>query len=166
VLFPSSDENRAATGGEPVGQVQKSEIGAIAGTILVVDDEEAVRDVCMEFVQRLGFHTLGAANGEDALMLVEEHTDEILCVLLDLTMPRMDGISAFRELKRLRPDIPVLLCSGYDEQEATHHFVGEGLSGFIQKPFGLQDLRGKIESVLRRRTKSGWQEESIGRRPR
>jgi DNA-binding response OmpR family regulator len=62
----------------------------------------------------------------------------------------MDGISTFREIRRLRPDIPVLLFSGYDEQEATRYFAGEGLAGFIQKPFGLEDLRRKLEAVLRR----------------
>jgi CheY-like chemotaxis protein len=118
---------------------------------LVVDDEEAVRGVCTALVRRLGLQTIAAADGEEALALFKTHADTIGCVLLDLTMPRMDGINTFREMKRLRPDTPVILCSGYNEQEATQHFTGEGLAGFIQKPFGLQDLRNKLKPALTRR---------------
>ena len=119
-----------------------------AGTVLVVDDEEAVRAVAIAFVQRLGFQTISAADGEEALRLFEKHAGEITCVLLDLTMPRMDGLSAFRQMRRLRPDVKVILCSGYDEHEATKRFISEGLSGFIQKPYNLRDLRGMIVQVL------------------
>ena len=119
-----------------------------AGTVLVVDDEEAVRAVAIAFVQRLGFQTISAADGEEALRLFEKYAGEITCVLLDLTMPRMDGLSAFRQMRRLRPDVKVILCSGYDEHEATKRFISEGLSGFIQKPYNLRDLRGMIVQVL------------------
>jgi len=90
-----------------------------------------------------------AADGEEGLRLFKRHADEIGCVLLDLTMPRMHGLGAFREMKRLRPDIPVILCSGYDEQEATQHFTNEGLAGFLQKPYTLEDLKKTIEPVLK-----------------
>jgi two-component system cell cycle sensor histidine kinase/response regulator CckA len=149
VLFPASKRGSAATSGDSSGFPRQSREVALAGTILVVDDEEAVRGVCETFAQHLGLRTITAADGEEALTLFERHMDEIGCVLLDLTMPRMDGISTFREIKRLRPDIPVILCSGYDEQEATQHFTGEGLAGFIQKPYGLQDLKNKIGRVLK-----------------
>ena len=115
----------------------------------MVDDEEVVCEVCAAFAQRLGFQTITAADGEEGLRLFERHADEIDCVLLDLTMPRMDGISALREMKRLRPDIPVILCSGYNEQEATQHFTNEGLAGFLQKPYTLEDLKNKIAPVLK-----------------
>jgi len=115
-----------------------------------VDDEEGVRGICAAFAQRLGLRTIPAANGEEALELLERHAHEIGCVVLDLTMPRMDGITTFRELRRLRPDIPVILCSGYDEKEATQHCTGEGLSGFIQKPYGPEDLKATLERVLKR----------------
>jgi CheY-like chemotaxis protein len=124
---------------------------ALLKTVLVVDDEEVVCQVCATLVQQLGFRTITAADGEEGLMVFKRHADEIGCVLLDLTMPRMDGISTFREMKRLRPDIPVILCSGYDEQDATQHFTNEGLAGFLQKPYSLQDLKNKIEPVL-----TGW----------
>ena len=130
-------------------------------TVLVVDDEEAVRRVCCAFVERAGFSSIEASNGEEALSLFKKHVDEISCVMLDLTMPHMDGISAFRKMKLIRPDIPVILCSGYDEQEATQHFAKEGLSGFLQKPFGLEDMKHKIGQVLKAPAKADREGESF-----
>ena len=74
--------------------------------------------------------------------------DEIVVVLLDLTMPHLDGEETFRELRRIRPDVRVILCSGYNEQETTNRFAGKGLAGFIQKPYGLRPLGEKMRQVL------------------
>ena len=150
VLFPASEAVSAAMAGDSFGLAGQSGAMALLGTVLVVDDEETVREVCAAFAQRLGLQTITAAHGEEGLRLFKRHADKIGCVLLDLTMPRMDGISTFREMKRLRPDLPVILCSGYDEQEATQHFTNEGLAGFLQKPYSLQDLKDEIERVLKR----------------
>jgi two-component system cell cycle sensor histidine kinase/response regulator CckA len=149
VLFPAAEALSAAAASDSVGLPGRSGTMAVLRTVLVVDDEETVREVCAIFAQRLGLQTITAAHGEEGLSLFKRHVDDIGCVLLDLTMPRMDGITTFREMKRLRPDIPVILCSGYDEQEATQHFTNEGLAGFLQKPYSLEDLKNKIESVLR-----------------
>ena len=69
-------------------------------------------------------------------------------VLLDLTMPRMDGEETFRELRRIRPDVRVIISSGYNEQESTNRFAGKGLAGFIQKPYGVRPLVEKIRQGL------------------
>ena len=153
VLFPAAEAVSAAMASDSAQFPVQSGARALSGIVLVVDDEEVVRDVCATFVQTLGFHAITAADGEEGLRLFMRHTDEIGCVLLDLTMPRMDGISAFREMKRLRPDIPVILCSGYDEQEAMGHFTNEGLTGFLQKPYSLEDLKSKIEPVMKDRSR-------------
>ena len=134
----------------PADHLHPSAQAPLEGTLLVVDDEEGVRGSAPPSSSALASARSIAANGEEALALLERHAHEIGCVLLDLTMPRMDGISTFREMKRLRPDIPVILCSGYDEKEATQHFTGEGLSGFIQKPYGLEELKSTLERVLKR----------------
>ena len=96
----------------------------------------------------MGFSVLTAHDGREALKLFCEHADEIVCVLLDLTMPHMDGEETFREMRRLRPDVTVILCSGYNELDATQRFAGKGLSGFIQKPFNMATLRDKLAEVL------------------
>ena len=147
VLFP-------ACAAEPIGKTEDPGAppllaGLASATVLVVDDEEAVRAVATAFVRRLGFQAISATDGEEALLLFEKHADEIACVLLDLTMPRMDGLSAFRQMRRLRPDVKVILCSGYDEHEATRRFTSEGLAGFIQKPYILRDLSSMIAQVLK-----------------
>jgi CheY-like chemotaxis protein len=80
---------------------------------------------------------LTAANRREALDVFREHADEIVCVLLDLTMPHLNGDQVFSELRRIKPEIKVILTSGYNEQDATQRFAGKGLAGFIQKPYNM-----------------------------
>jgi len=69
-------------------------------------------------------------------------------MILDLTMPKMDGVTAFGEVSRIRPDVRVILSSGYGQKEATRRFVGKGLAGFIQKPYTLANLRNTLRLVV------------------
>jgi CheY-like chemotaxis protein len=116
---------------------------------LLADDEETVCTVCTRMLERMGFSVLTAPDGREAVKAFREHADEIICVLLDLTMPIMDGEEAFREMQRLRPGVPVILCSGYNEPDAIERFAGQGLAGFIQKPFRMRELRRELGKVLR-----------------
>jgi PAS domain S-box-containing protein len=118
------------------------------GTILVVEDEEGVREVAERILQDIGFQTIGAEDGRQALDIMEEIGDSITAVLLDLSMPRMGGGEAFRRLRETRPELPILMMSGYTEQVAAPQFdtSGPGITGFIQKPFMAEDLI----AVLRR----------------
>lgn len=119
-----------------------------SGKVLVVDDEETVRNICVKFVQRLGFEVIGAADGEEALALFKKEVNEIVCVLLDLAMPGKSSVSTLRELKVIRPDILVILC-GYSEQDAQRQFDGEGLAGFLQKSYRLEELKAKLGGILK-----------------
>jgi PAS domain S-box-containing protein len=119
-----------------------------SGRVLIVDDEESIRRVCQSYLAKLGFKTLCASDGKEAVRLFEQHADEIVCVVLDLNMPQMDGLSAFRKMKSLRPDVQVILSSGFNEQAATQRFIDDGPAAFIQKPFRMRDLKQKIEQVL------------------
>jgi PAS domain S-box-containing protein len=149
VLFPSREPITGASG-EPPDEPQQSPDASKPGrTILLVDDEEVLREVCSEILHHLGFQTLTAVDGEEGLALFKERANELACVLLDLSMPRMDGVSAFREMKRLRPDIPVILCSGFLEKDAMRRFTREGLAGFVQKPYRLATLQETIEKALK-----------------
>jgi two-component system, cell cycle sensor histidine kinase and response regulator CckA len=118
------------------------------GTILVVDDEETVQSVASRMLESLGFRVLVASDGRHALSVYAEHKDAIVGVLMDLTMPRLDGEETFRELRRIEPQVRVLLMSGYNEQDAIARFVGKGLAGFIQKPFSIEDLKANLRSIL------------------
>ena len=119
-----------------------------SGTILVVDDETTVRAVTRTALQRAGFTVLEAGDGEEALQLLEAHLNEIRLVLLDVTMPRMGGEEAYRRIRQISRNLPVILSSGYNEQDATGHFNGKGLSGFIQKPYRPSDLLAQIRQLL------------------
>ena len=121
---------------------------ATGGKVLVVDDEETVRMVAADMVEALGFEVLTAADGEDGVEKLRARLPEIALVLLDLTMPRMTGEEAFREMRRVRPDIPVVLMSGFTEQEATSHFAGTRPAGFLQKPFSLEMLKARLDEAL------------------
>ena len=117
-----------------------------SGTVLLVDDEETVRGIGREMLQELGFKVITAGDGREALEIFENNP-AINLVILDLTMPRMDGEQCFRELRQIRPDLKVVMSSGYNQQEVTQKFVGKGLAGFIQKPYNLSVLKASIMEV-------------------
>ena len=118
------------------------------GLILLVDDEDAVRTVAGDMLKRAGFEVVTAKDGREALAVFEDHLEEIVLVLLDLTMPAMDGEETFRELHRLKGEVPVVLCSGYDEQDVTRRVEGRGLAGFLQKPFTWEQLMTTLQELI------------------
>ncbi len=119
-----------------------------SNTILLVDDEDVIRSVTKMFLERLGYNVLMAENGVEALDVFREHQEEIICVLLDLTMPKMDGMKAFTELRKVKGDLRVILSSGYSEQEVRKRFESRGVAGFIQKPYEFSQLETKLDEVL------------------
>lgn len=118
-----------------------------SGVILVVDDEDTVRTVSARLLEAMGFNVILACDGVDALEKYKAHRSEIRAVLMDLTMPHMNGEEAFRQLRILDPELRVLLMSGFNEQEAVNRFTGKGLSGFIEKPFRAEILRAKLQAA-------------------
>ena len=120
------------------------------GTVLVVDDEEPVRAIAVQALQQLGFETLEAADGLEALQVFEANRDRIRIILMDLTMPRMDGEAAYRELRRTGMLIPVILTSGFCAVDVLDHFQGKGIAGFLQKPYRLPALLREIRKALGR----------------
>ena len=144
VLFPASRQPVE----ESAGPSAPEQEWRGSGVILVVDDEETVRIAAKIMLETRGFTVLTAEDGRAALEVFRSRIDEIVVVLLDLTMPHLDGEETFRELRRMRPDVRVILSSGYSEQETTDRFAGKGLAGFIQKPYGLRPLIEKIRQAL------------------
>ena len=146
VLFPA-----AATAALPAPQASPPTSLALPGgqrrLVLVVDDDETVRTVTRRMLEQGGFSVILAADGSQAIETYRA-TPAISLVIMDMTMPRMDGEECFRELRHLDPTVRVLLTSGYNEQDATERFVGKGLAGFIQKPYRPADLVAKVEAAL------------------
>ncbi len=118
------------------------------GTVLIVDDEETILAIGREMLQLCGFDVICAKDGIEAVEIYQQRAADIDCVLLDLTMPRMGGKETFRELRRINPQVKVILSSGYNEQEVTQNFVGKGLTGFIQKPYQMSGLEAKLKEIL------------------
>ncbi len=118
------------------------------GTILLVDDEETVRAVGRRMLERAGFSVVTATNGRDAIELYRRLQSDVVCVLLDLTMPEMDGEETFRELRRIHEAVPVILSSGFNQQDVVNRFSGKGLAGFIQKPYSATSLMAEMRRVL------------------
>jgi DNA-binding NtrC family response regulator len=96
----------------------------------------------------MGFETIDAADGRAGAALYAERARDVVVVLLDMTMPDMNGEETLREMRRVRVDVPVILTSGYHEVEATRQFTAKDLAGFLQKPFGAEELSAKLAAVF------------------
>lgn len=144
VLFPCSDEEAIPF------KIDEAELGQWRGqgTILIVDDEEIVLAVARQSLEGAGFEVLVAHDGQEGVDMFKENSGQISAVVLDMTMPCMNGEETFREIRRIRADATVILSSGYNEQEATTRFAGKGLSGFIQKPYRPVELVKQLRSIL------------------
>jgi CheY-like chemotaxis protein len=143
VLLPVSDEPAQDRPAAARAAVQPGR-----GKILVVDDEDLVRDVAEATLTRSGFEVLIAGDGLRALAIVRRQGHELAAVVLDLTMPHMNGEETFHELRRLFPDLPVILTSGYNEPDATGRFAAPGPAGFLKKPYRPDDLLRVVTEVL------------------
>ncbi len=146
-----STASRRISGAAPSSPASPEKI-----TVLLVDDDDGVRTTISRQLMRLGFQVIPAADGFEALTLVErslsmreaEAYDPIDLVLLDLTMPRMDGAETFEKLHVIAPDLPVVLCSGYSDEELRSRFEGKAIAGYLCKPFEIQTLKTAIREAL------------------
>ncbi len=146
VLFAASD----ALPFRPPREAGQEDLWDSRGTILVVDDEEIIRDVAQNILEEFGYDVVVANDGRKALEVFRRHAAEITAVLLDLTMPELDGAECFLELRRIKPDVRVILSSGFDNNDsAIDRFMTEDGVGFIQKPYRPKQLVEKIRAVAR-----------------
>jgi CheY-like chemotaxis protein len=143
VLFPAAaraaEERPAAAG---MAAVRGS------GVVLVVDDEKLVREMVKKALERYGYTVLLADGGLAAIDLLKRHPADVALVVLDLSMPRMSGEEALPELRKIRPEVKVLVSSGYSESETMTMFKGQRVSGFIQKPYTGAGLAEKVKACL------------------
>ena len=144
VLLPALDsaDQLAAAVVPPVALAGRN------GRILVVDDEEDVRIFMRKALEGVGFTVELAADGREGLAAFRAAGGDFELVLLDLTMPHLSGAETFRALRAERPEVRVVLTSGFAEEEATSGFAGKGLAGFLRKPFRIQDLLSMVYSAL------------------
>jgi two-component system, cell cycle sensor histidine kinase and response regulator CckA len=143
VFFPSSARETR----KPVRRALSGQFRG-EGLVLVVDDERHLRTSAARILEHFGFRTVEAANGREAVDIFRKRGDEVVAVLLDMTMPEMSGEESFRELRKMRPDVRVVLSSGYSEHEAIRRFSTKGLVGFLQKPYTADELAEKMRAAL------------------
>jgi len=117
-------------------------------TVLFVDDEDMVIEGCGEMLTKMGYNVLIARNGKDALEIYKENQDKIDIVIIDMIMPIMNGAETYDRLKKMYPDIKVLLSSGHSVNGQATEILERGCNGFIQKPFTIEVLSEKIREIL------------------
>ena len=118
------------------------------GTVLMVDDEEVIIEVGRELLGAIGYKVLTAIDGKEAIEIYKKNMDKIDIVLLDMIMPDMGGGKVFDIIKKINPDAKVLLISGYSLDNQAAEILNRGCDGFMQKPFNLNELSGKIRKII------------------
>jgi signal transduction histidine kinase/CheY-like chemotaxis protein len=142
VLFPPSSRLARASRSAPPESGWRG-----SGVVLVVDDDAGVRTATSQLLALLGFQPVDAPDGPAALRALAARPD-VRLVVLDMTMPEMSGEEVFREVRRTRPDLPVVFTSGYDDDEARGRFGPEQRASFLAKPYTLSELSGTLRDVL------------------
>jgi PAS domain S-box-containing protein len=144
VLFPPSSSSQDYKPVKPELVFKES----FAGNILLVDDEKDYLNLGKRFLEKIGFNVFTAENGRDALNIFRDNYDKIRCVLLDLTMPELNGLQTFSEMKVIKNDVPIIILSGYNEENVLDIFKDKNISAFIQKPYKLKSLSEKIKEAI------------------
>jgi PAS domain S-box-containing protein len=142
VLFPSvSDAPRTETGTPSGTQSYRG-----SGTVLLVDDEEAVRQMIRRALERAGYSVLEAADGREGVAVFERERSRLVAIVLDVTMPVMGGAEAFSLMRQMGPLVPVVVSSGFDQQDTAHAFTGDAVV-FLQKPYRPEQLLKKLRAM-------------------
>lgn len=151
LIFPASTHPQGTRAGAPGRAADVRRPERRRPQALIVDDEEGLRSLMADALREAGFDVIEAADGVQGVAEFRRHAGEIDVVILDLTMPRMNGDEALAQIAALRPDACVILCSGYTREEVDRQFTGRRLAGFIEKPFTPSELIARIRSVLAER---------------
>ena len=142
IYLPAS-EKEAIEERKPAGDTLRG-----SETVLFVDDEDMIIEVAGELFEQLGYNVLTAKNGKEAIELYEENKEHIDIVLLDMIMPDMSGSDTYDKMRKINPDIKVLLSSGYSINGQATEIMDRGCNGFIQKPFKMKELSQKLREIL------------------
>jgi CheY-like chemotaxis protein len=145
VYFPVEAQNDEP--GTEAAQAAKGEWRGY-GTVLIADDEAAIRSITAALLERLGFRVITAADGFETVDLYTEHAGDITLLLMDLNMPRLNGIEAVLRIRHINPKVPVLFMSGYPREQVMERFGQQPHTDFIRKPFQSSELLDGIRNVM------------------
>ena len=133
---------------EPEEKIARSMPRGGSETILLVDDEDMIRDLCSRILAKSGYSVITASNGKEALELYIARERRISLVILDLIMPQMGGKQCLDDLLSLDPAVKVLIASGYSSNDATQEALASGARGFVNKPYDMRQVLGVVREVL------------------
>ena len=121
------------------------------GTVLIADDEEAIREITTSLLGRIGFRVITAADGLETVDLYTDHSEEISVLLMDINMPRLNGLEAALRIRHINPKVPVLFMSGYPREQVMNRFGKQPHTDFIKKPFQSRELAAAVRNVMENR---------------
>jgi PAS domain S-box-containing protein len=142
VYLPSSDK------GVPIKQKVVEKFVEGQETVLLVDDEDMIIDVGTRMLKKLGYKVFTARDGKEAIAVFQKHQEKIDVIVLDMIMPQLSGGETYDQIKKIKPDVKVLLSSGYSINGQASEILKRGCNGFIQKPFNLQNLSQNLRAIL------------------
>ncbi len=145
VMFPALDEARedpGIRGSRPPVKNREQH------TVLLVDDEALIRKSTRRIFERIGYQVHVAEDGQRAIQILQQHRDKIDLIVLDMIMPIMDGPATFRVARDIRPDIPIILCSGYSKDDSATELLKNDNVGFVQKPFSVGEISSRMSQIL------------------
>ena len=130
------------------GRKSRLEMPALAGTALLIEDDEMVLDIGQRFLEKMGFRVLVAKSGKEAIDIANAFEGEIDAALLDMVLPDLPGKEIYMEIVKIRPNLKVIVCSGYSIDGPAQEILDCGAQDFIQKPYSLAGLSEKLYKVL------------------
>jgi CheY-like chemotaxis protein len=148
VLFPTLRSGARAEHAKPSERTPSLAELSGTGTVLIAEDEKVVIEVSKTALARYGYTVLLAVDGEEALEIFRTRSQEIALVLLDIGMPKRSGEEVFHQMKTIRPEVPIIITSGYNDVVAAERFKGAEVNIFLQKPYTADELAMKIKAVL------------------
>jgi two-component system, cell cycle sensor histidine kinase and response regulator CckA len=140
ILFPVAETKRALAPASPPTHLAAPAAVPLSGTVLVAEDEATLRLLVERILKRMGLRVLTAEDGADAVEVFRQNAADITFVILDFTMPKLDGIKTLEALRAIQPQIPAVLTSGYDVENIHQRYAQEGFAAFIRKPFQVETL--------------------------
>jgi CheY-like chemotaxis protein len=144
LLFPMSGHKELPVSPQPSAQLSR----AAGQLILVIDDEQPVREAIVDIMELHGVKVITAVDGQDGIVIFSQRQEEIQLVILDMSMPGMDGIETLHKLRQMNPEVHVILSSGYSQQQIAPELMVNGRTGFLAKPYNVDSLVNKIWQYL------------------
>jgi DNA-binding NtrC family response regulator len=135
---------------EPPRTMAKAEAGAARGKILLIDDQDTVREVCSAMLATLGYKVSTAADGREGVEYYRRFGNDVDLVIIDMIMPILGGRDCFRELKAMNPGVRAILSTGFSMDGTVQEIMDEGIIGFIQKPYRLEELSNVVSKAIGR----------------